>query len=221
MNDSAATDVRPQADDGRQADAGEPGAAADLSTAARMLEELKAVDLAIYRAVEGTPTPTLDALLRGVSRFANHSKLWFTIAGLLFAAGGRSGRRAALTGAAAVGLNSFVVNVPLKQLSRRRRPARGPGDSSPDRHVRMPTSSSFPSGHSASGFAFAQAVAATRPELGFPLRALAATVAYSRVHTGVHYPGDVIAGSLVGMAVGEGTARASRALQRSLDSRSA
>ena len=78
----------------------------------------------------------------------------------------------------------------------------------------MPTSTSFPSGHSASGFAFAQAVAATRPELGLPLRGLAAVVAYSRVHTGVHYPGDVLAGSLVGMAIGEGTARAARSLLR-------
>jgi undecaprenyl-diphosphatase len=45
-------------------------------------------------------------------------------------------------------------------------------------------------------------------------------VAYSRVHSGVHYPGDVIVGSLVGMAVGEGTARTARLLRRRLRGRS-
>jgi len=90
-----------------------------------------------------------------------------------------------------------------------------------ERHVKMPTSTSFPSGHSASGFAFAAGVAEAIPALGVPLRGLATAVAYSRVHTGVHYPGDVIVGSLVGMAVGEGTARGSRALRKRLPARSA
>ena len=172
------------------------------------------MDLAVYRAVEGTRTPVLDVPLREISRLANHSKLWLGIAALLFAFGGRSGRRAAVTGAVAVGVNSFVVNVPLKALGHRDRPERGTIDVSTERHVNMPTSTSFPSGHSASAFAFAQAVAATRPELGLPLRSLAAVVAYSRVHTGVHYPGDVLAGSLVGISIGEGTARAMRPLLR-------
>ncbi len=179
-----------------------------------VLHELKRMDLAVYRAVEGTRTPVLDVPLREISRLANHSKLWLAIAALLFAFGGRSGRRAAVTGAVAVGVNSFVVNVPLKALGHRDRPDRGTVDVSTERHVSMPTSTSFPSGHSASGFAFAQAVAATRPELGLPLRGLAAVVAYSRVHTGVHYPGDVIAGVLIGMAIGEGTARGARSLLR-------
>jgi membrane-associated phospholipid phosphatase len=34
-----------------------------------------------------------------------------------------------------------------------------------------------------------------------PLRAVAALVAYSRLHTGVHYPADVVAGSVVGGAI--------------------
>ncbi len=179
-----------------------------------VLHDLKRMDLAVYRAVEGTRTPVLDVPLREISRLANHSKLWLAIAALLFAFGGRSGRRAAVTGAVAVGVNSFVVNVPLKALGHRDRPDRGTVDVSTERHVSMPTSTSFPSGHSASGFAFAQAVAATRPELGLPLRGLAAVVAYSRIHTGVHYPGDVIAGVLIGMAIGEGTARGARSLLR-------
>jgi len=38
------------------------------------------------------------------------------------------------------------------------------------------------------------------PPLSLPLHLAAAAVAYSRVHTGVHYPGDTIAGALLGTA---------------------
>lgn len=57
----------------------------------------------------------------------------------------------------------------------------------------MPVSASFPSGHAASGFAFAAAVGRDEPWLGLVLRFLAAAVAYSRVHTGVHYPETPVA----------------------------
>jgi undecaprenyl-diphosphatase len=65
----------------------------------------------------------------------------------------------------------------------------------------MPRSRSFPSGHAASAFAFATAAGHELPLAGLPLRGLAAVVAYSRVHTGVHYPGDVVVGSLIGSTV--------------------
>jgi membrane-associated phospholipid phosphatase len=182
----------------------------------RVLDELVELDVAVYEAIEGTPTPTIDVSLRRLSNAANHAKLYMGIAAVLFAAGGPKGRRAAVTGLAAVGLNSFIVNQPMKLLGNRQRPERGRVRVAEARHTKMPTSTSFPSGHSASGFAFAAGAAEAMPQLGVPLRALATAVAYSRVHSGVHYPGDVVVGSLVGMAVGEGTVLASRALRRHL-----
>jgi membrane-associated phospholipid phosphatase len=180
----------------------------------RVLRELEELDVAVYEAVEATPTPTLDAPLRVLSDAANHAKLYVGIAAVLSALGGPKGRRAAVTGLAAVGLNSFVVNVPMKFLGNRPRPRRGRVRIAEERHVKMPASTSFPSGHSASGFAFAAGAAEAMPQLGIPLRALAAAVAYSRVHSGVHYPGDVVVGSLIGMAVGESTVLASRSVRR-------
>ena len=41
------------------------------------------------------------------------------------------------------------------------------------------------------------------PLAAVPLHALAALVGYSRVHSGVHYPGDVVAGALLGSVVSE------------------
>lgn len=191
-------------------------AAAPGSLLRRALDELVELDVAVYEAIEATPTPTIDVPLRHLSNAANRAKLYMGIAAVLFALGGPKGRRAAVTGMAAVGLNSFIVNVPMKFLGRRPRPERGRVRVAEERHTKMPTSTSFPSGHSASGFAFAAGAAEAMPQLGIPLRALATAVAYSRVHSGVHYPGDVVVGSLVGMAVGEGTVLASRAVLRRL-----
>ena len=66
----------------------------------------------------------------------------------------------------------------------------------------MPTSSSFPSGHTASAFSFATAMTSDTPWLALPLFGVASLVGYSRVHAGVHYPSDVIAGCVLGLSVG-------------------
>src|SRR5207249_2456509 len=102
----------------------------------------------------------------------------------------------------AIGVTSATVNLGIKSLHRRRRPDRTGADPSRVRGVPMPRSTSFPSGHAASAFAFAYAVGHHLPGLAVPIRLLAAAVAYSRVHTGVHYPGDVMVGSIAGAGIG-------------------
>ncbi|NQD90434.1 phosphatase PAP2 family protein, partial [Paenarthrobacter sp. CM16] len=62
----------------------------------------------------------------------------------------------------------------------------------------QPTSSSMPSGHSASAVAFAVGAGMVSPALGAVLAPIAAGVAYSRVHTGAHWPSDVVFGSALG-----------------------
>jgi undecaprenyl-diphosphatase len=171
------------------------------------LEDAKRIDVAVYAAVAATPSPSLDRAMGRLSRAADHSKLSFASAALLAAGGGKRGRRAALAGLASIGVASVVVNAAVKPLGMRRRPDREAAEVPFVRHVPMPTSHSFPSGHSANAFAFATGVGHTLPHAALPLRALAALVAYSRVHTGVHYPGDVVAGSLLGAALAQLTAR--------------
>jgi undecaprenyl-diphosphatase len=162
------------------------------------LRELGAVDRAVYEAVARTPTATLDGPARRLSHAADRSRLWFAIAAVIALLGGRRGRRAALEGVAAIAVTSATVNLGAKSLHRRRRPDRDDAELSQARLVPMPTSTSFPSGHAASAFAFAYAVGRHLPLLAVPIRLLAAAVAYSRVHTGVHYPGDVVIGAITG-----------------------
>jgi len=164
------------------------------------LRELAAVDRAMYEAVARTPTAELDVPVRRLSDAANYSRLWLGSAAAIALVGGSRGRRAALEGVLAIGVTSATVNLGVKPLARRRRPDRVGPDLVAARDVPMPESASFPSGHAASAFAFAYAVGRHLPVLGLPIRLLAGGVAYSRVHTGVHYPGDVAVGSILGAA---------------------
>jgi membrane-associated phospholipid phosphatase len=177
-------------------------------------DELGALDLAVYGVVAVTATPKLDRDLARLSRAADRSKLWLAVAGVLAVAGGERGRRAAVTGLSSIAVTSTIVNLVLKPLGGRRRPDRERHRVPLARQVSMPRSTSFPSGHAASAFAFASGASGALPVAGMPLHAAAALVAYSRVHTGVHYPADVIVGSLVGAGLAPLTpfvvARASR-----------
>ncbi len=170
---------------------------------AGVLRQLSDVDRAIYTAIAATPTPGLDTAIRRLSRTADSSRLWLGIAAALAAAGGPAGRRAAARGLLTVAVTSAAVNLGVKSLYPRQRPDRAGAGVPSSRHVKMPRTRSFPSGHSASGFAFAASVGRDIPALALPLRFLAGAVAYSRVHTGVHYPSDVLIGSIIGAGVAE------------------
>jgi undecaprenyl-diphosphatase len=161
----------------------------------RLVQQL---DQGLMRRSDHVRSSALDRSLVGISRAANYSRLWLLIAGGLAACGGPLGRRAAWQGIMAIAIAAGVANGPAKLLVRRRRPFRR----SCPTLIRMPRSSSFPSGHSAAAFAFATGACDELPVLAPVLVPLAGAVAYSRVHTGVHYPSDVLAGAAIGMASG-------------------
>jgi undecaprenyl-diphosphatase len=112
------------------------------------------------------------------------------------------GRRLPIAGAAAavaLACASLIANG-LKQVFDRARPP----EAQPDLGslVALPGNASFPSGHSATAFAAATAIAILCPRLRFWALGLAVGVALSRVYLRVHYPLDVIAGGLLGAGLG-------------------
>jgi membrane-associated phospholipid phosphatase len=166
------------------------------------LSEAKAVDTAVYGAIASSETPRLDVVMRGLSRSADQSKLWFATAAAMALLGGPRGRRAACNGLLSLSVASGSAHL-AKLLTTRRRPARREAEELARRHVQMPRSSSFPSGHAASAFAFATGAGNVLPVFSAPLRAVATLVGYSRVHTGVHYPADALAGAFIGVSAAE------------------
>ena len=142
------------------------------------------------------PTTRVDRWLRRLSTFADHGKLWLVISLALGLQRGQQ-RRGAVRGLGSLVFSSALVNVVLKRVFGRVRPDLA--TVATDRSLRRaPHTLSFPSGHSASAAAFATGVALESPLAGALIAPVALGVGYSRVHVGVHYPGDVLAGMAVG-----------------------
>ena len=169
---------------------------------------LRAYDRRLHAWVGGLPASPADRWLRRLSVAADHGKLWFGFAALFAALGGDL-RRAAVRGVAAQGVSSLVVNEVLKRIFGRVRPDMANLQSHRTLR-RAPGTLSFPSGHSSSAAAFVTGVALEAPAAGALLAPVALGVGYSRVHVGVHYPGDVVAGLAIGTCVALVSRRFSR-----------
>ncbi|MFD4293188.1 phosphatase PAP2 family protein [Rhodococcus sp. NPDC058505] len=164
----------------------------------------ESTDRIVMRWIADRPPSPVDPGMRALSTLANHGVLWSGVAAGL-AVCGRRPRRAAVRGLLSLAGASALSNAVLKPLCPRRRPPADLPEFPRGRGLTAPSSSSFPSGHAASAAAFATGVGLEYPLVGVVVAPLAAAVGYSRVHTGVHWPSDVVAGLAVGAAVAVAT----------------
>ena len=158
---------------------------------------IRAIDHAAFDRVGRPRSARFDRSMVGLSSVADHAKLWVAAGAVLALTGHRS---AAARGLTSLSIASLTANVFGKQLFGGARPLlsqipRG------RRLPRPPTSATFPSGHSASAFAFAVGASIDDPRLAIVLVPMAVAVAYSRLHTGSHWLSDVVGGALLGTAV--------------------
>jgi undecaprenyl-diphosphatase len=157
----------------------------------------RAVDAA-FEAIRGDPLA--DRVFYAASELGNFSLLWHLL-GLADGMHSPTHARAALRFSAALGVEAVLVNQVLKRIFDRSRPMRA--QPYPHPHpLRRPRTSSFPSGHASAAAFSAVLLSARRPRLAPAYAVIAVVVAGSRVYVGDHHASDVVAGAVVGAALG-------------------
>jgi undecaprenyl-diphosphatase len=125
--------------------------------------------------------------------------LWYGLGIMLLARGGQQ-RLAAIGAAGSAALVGIGVFKGLKHLSHRMRPCQF------EPHcwskVLPPDKFSFPSGHTMTAFSIALVLSYFYPSLEGTLFFLALSIACSRIVLGMHFLSDVLAGMVLGVALG-------------------
>ena len=159
----------------------------------------ESIDRRLYRMIHGLPHSPLGDRYVTILSDLGEGPGWVA-AGLAIAwLGGSKGRRAGAATAVASLATTYLVQQRIKPIFKRNRPHVG-------RDVVVvgikTADASFPSGHTASSFAAATALATFYPKAAPLAYGLAAAVGVSRVHLGHHFPSDVGVGALIGIATG-------------------
>ena len=140
----------------------------------------------------------MDAAMKFFTFLGEAGWFWILI-GIVLAAIPKT-RRTGVTVLAALLLSLIVCNLTIKPLVGRIRPY--DLREGIELMIAGPTDFSFPSGHASASCAAAAAIFAYHKKWGAGALALAAVIAFSRLYLYVHYPSDVLAGSLLGILFG-------------------
>ena len=162
------------------------------------MRPLAALDLRLLRLLRTRGhTPAVEAAVLRLAQAGENGLLWCVIALLGAAVGGRR-RRQAYFRAIKIVLATLLANTVVKQTVRRARPVL---EEELPALTPVLSGRSYPSAHSSTSFAGARALSAAGMPAP-PLYAVAVAMALSRPYLGVHYPSDIVAGGLLGDAMG-------------------
>ena len=140
----------------------------------------------------------LDGIMPAITRLGNAALIWILIAVFLLIIS--KYRRYGIILSVALILCLLIGNITLKPLVARVRPY----DLRPgiDLLIAKETDYSFPSGHAMSSFAAATVLLHMNKKVGIAALLLAFLIAFSRLYLYVHFPSDVLAGMVLGIAIG-------------------
>jgi undecaprenyl-diphosphatase len=163
-----------------------------LKSVARRIRNL---DRALFRAIFGVKWAPLTSLMRAFTIAGSAGAIWGFLAAVGFLLTGLEPSRLLIPWTAIAA--SWTVAEGAKYLFERTRPFLWDTEIAP--LIKTPSSSSFPSGHSATAAAGAITLSVLYPPFAPVLVLAGLLVVLSRVYLGVHFPFDVLAGIVIGI----------------------
>jgi undecaprenyl-diphosphatase len=163
-----------------------------LESVARRIRNL---DRALFRAIFGVKWAPLTSLMRAFTIAGSAGAIWGFLAAVGFLLTGLEPSRLLIPWTAIAA--SWTVAEGAKYLFERTRPFLWDTEIAP--LIKTPSSSSFPSGHSATAAAGAITLSVLYPPFAPVLVLAGLLVVLSRVYLGVHFPFDVLAGIVIGI----------------------
>lgn len=163
-----------------------------------MFDWIQNMDWAILHWIRNTlQCGALDFWMPKITALGNGGAVWIVAAGALTSS--KRYRRYGLAMLAALAAGVLVGNVCLKHLVARSRPC---WLENAALLITNPTDYSFPSGHTLSSVIGATVLTEANRKFGLIAIPLAALIAVSRLYLYVHFPSDVLAAAVLGIAIG-------------------
>ncbi len=176
-----------------------------------MLDAIQSADWFILHGLrEALSCPALDFLMPRLTLLGNGGLIWLLAAAALLLS--RRGRKLGVVLLAALAVGALIGNLCLKPLVARPRPC---WLEEAALLIANPKDYSFPSGHTLSSVIGAVVLTAADRRFGYVAIPLAVIIALSRLYLFVHFPSDVLAGALLGLAIGLAAAALLRRWMRS------
>lgn len=164
------------------------------------MESILALDHGLFLFINHLPhTPLLDWFALWLSGIGMFGLVWLLMSVWLFIREERRDHWFFLPIISASALSDLVTNVLLKNFFLRNRPPASLGTVFVEGTL---SDHSFPSGHATFAWALAVVLAAKEPRAKYFFYLLAFLISVSRIYLGVHYPADVVAGTLIGISIG-------------------
>lgn len=150
--------------------------------------------------------PALDYLMPRITRLGNGGMIWLLASGILLCT--KKYRKQGIFLLSGLAAGALTGNLLLKNLVARPRPCWL--DSSVHLLIANPSDYSFPSGHTLSSVIGATVLTKTDRRFGYIAIPLAALIAFSRLYLYVHFPSDIVAAAMLGVAIGDACIRYGR-----------
>lgn len=166
-----------------------------------MLQKLNEAELILLDGIQDLmQNRVFDVLMPIITFFGDAGWLWIAIGVFLLCF--RKHRRAGLTMLVGLLCSLLIGNLLLKLTVARERPCWI--NEAYTLLIEIPSDYSFPSGHTLASFIGATVLGLYNRRWGYVAFPVAVLIAFSRLYLYVHYPTDVLASVLLGIAIGYG-----------------